>query len=201
MSSYSRMSKIQDEIVQDFCRRLNPNTSSVIVDIKPDDGAKVDQWKANVDAKVKKDGGAALEGWAIWYQDGVLVEGEACVIWKSASGELVDITPREDDYPQIMFVEDPGIWKGGGPVKNKRLALSDSPIARAVFKAGEWRDRLRKQYGSDEAVPEAEREKMDHACQRIMTRDVLNWERCPCGSAKQYIKCCGKPRARPMSNL
>jgi hypothetical protein len=150
---------------------------------------------------VKKEGGEALEGWAIWYQDGVLVEGEACVIWKSPKGELIDITPREDEYPQIMFVEDAGIWKDGGPVANKRLALSDSSIARAVFKGGEWRDRLRKQYGSDDAIPEAERAKMDNACQRIMTRDVLNWERCPCGSGKQYVKCCGKPKARPLSNL
>lgn len=195
------MSKIQDDIVQDFCRRVNPNTASVIIDIKPADGAKVEEWKSNVEAKVKKDGGEALEGWAIWYQDGVLVEGEACVIWKSPKGELVDITPREHDYPQIMFVEDAGIWKDGGPVANKRLALADSPISRMVFKTGEWRDRLRKQYGSEAAIPSEEIKKMEDACQRILTRDVRNWERCPCGSNKQFVKCCGKPKARPLSNL
>ena len=195
------MSKVQDEIVQDFCRRLNPNTASVIVDINPGEGAKVNDWKANVEAKVKADGGEALEGWAIWYQDGVLVEGEACVIWKSPNGELVDITPREDDYPQIMFVEDPGIWEDGGPVGNKRLALSDSLLSRMVFKTGEWRDRLRKQYGSEAAIPEEEFKKMEAASQRILTGDVRNWERCPCGSSKQYVKCCGKPKARPLSNL
>ena len=195
------MSKIQDEIVQAFCHRLNPDFPSVIVDIKPAEGATINGWKANVDAKVKKDGGEALEGWAIWYQDGVLVEGEACVIWKSPKGELLDITPREDDYPQIMFVAEAGIWKDGGPVANKRQALADNSISRAVFKGGEWRDRLRKKYGSDEAIPADEREKMDSACQRIMTRDVRNWERCPCGSNKQYAKCCGKPKGSPLKNF
>ncbi len=195
------MSKIQEEIVKDFCRRLNPNTEAVIIDLIPDEGAELYTWKANVDAKVKKDGGECLEGWAIWYQDGVLVEGEACAVWKSPKGELIDITPREDKYPQVMFLEDAGIWKDGGPVANKRQCLSDTSVARAVFRAGEWRDRLRKQYGSDDAVPEAEQKKMDLACQRIMTRDVANWERCPCGSAKQYTKCCGKPKGHPLKNL
>jgi hypothetical protein len=195
------MSKTQDEIVQEFCKRLNPNFESAIVDIKPEAGAKIGQWKANVDAKVAKDGGECLEGWAIWYQDDIIVEGEACAIWKSAKGELLDITPREEEYPQIMFVEEKGIWKDGGPVANKRQALADHAIARMAFKSGEWRDRLRKQYGSDAAVPEEETNKMDLACQRILTRDVRNWERCPCGSAKPFPKCCGKPKGRPLCNF
>ncbi len=196
-----RMSKVQEEIVQDFCRRLNPNSTSVIVDIKPEEGMKVNDWKANVDAKVKADGGETLEGWAIWYQEGVIVEGEAVAIWKSPSGELVDITPREDENPQIMFLEEAGIWKDGGPVASKRMALSDSLFARVMFKMGEWRDRLRIQYGSDDAIPEEEIKKMEAMSQRILSRDVRNWERCPCGSQKQYVKCCGKPKARPLSNL
>ena len=195
------MSKTQDEIVSEFCKRLNPDFEAVIVDLKPADGAQIGQWKANVDAKVAKDGGTCLEGWAIWYQDDIIVEGEACAIWKSPKGDLLDITPREDAYPQIMFVEEKGIWKDGGPITNKRQALSDNPIARMVFKSGEWRDRLRKQFGSEEAVPEEETKKMDAACQRIMTRDVRNWERCPCGSAKQFTKCCGKPKGRPLCNF
>jgi hypothetical protein len=195
------MSKTQDEIVKEFCHRLNPNFEAVIVDIKPEDGAAIGAWKANVEAKVKKDGGECLEGWAIWYQDDIIVEGEACAIWKSPKGEYLDITPREEEYPQIMFVEEKGIWNDGGPVANKRQALSDNPIARMVFKSGEWRDRLRKQFGSEAAIPEEEINKMDTACQRIMTRDVRNWERCPCGSAKQFTKCCGKPKGRPLSNF
>ncbi len=195
------MSKVQEEIVQDFCRRLNPNSTSVIVDIKPAEGAKIGEWKANVDAKVKADGGETLEGWAIWYQEGVIVEGEACAIWKSPTGELVDITPREGEPPQIMFLEEAGIWKDGGPVGNKRLALSDSLFSRVMFKSGEMHDRLRKQYGSDDAVPEEEIKKVEAMANRILTRDVRNWERCPCGSNKQYTKCCGRPKSRPLSNL
>ena len=148
------MIKTQDEIVQEFCKRLNPDFEAAIVDIKPEAGAKIGQWKANVDAKVAKDGGECLEGWAIWYQDDIIVEGEACAVWKSPTGDLLDITPREEDYPQIMFVEEKGIWASCAVVANKRQAISDNPIARMVFKTGEWRDRLRMQYGSYEAVPE-----------------------------------------------
>lgn len=195
------MSKVQEEIVQDFCRRLNPNSTSVIVDIKPVEGAKVNDWKANVDAKVKADGGVTLEGWAIWYQEGVIVEGEAVAIWKSPTGELVDITPRDDENPQIMFLEEAGIWKDGGPVATKRTALSDSLFSRVMFKSGEMRDRLRIQYGSEDAIPDEEIKKIETMAQRILTRDVRNWERCPCGSNKPFPKCCGKPKARPLSNL
>ena len=196
------MSKTNEEIVQEFCKRLSPEANSAIIDVKIADGAGVKQWRTNVDAKVAKDGGSAVEGWAIWYEDDILVEGEACIVWQSPKGELIEVTPRDHEYPQIMFVAQPGIWAGGGPVNNKRQCMSDNPMARMAFLSGEWKDKLRKQFGAAEGdIPESEIEKVDKACQRILMRDVRNWERCPCGSGKPFPKCCGKPKGRPWSNF
>lgn len=196
------MSKSHEEIVQEFCKRLNPDVEAVILDIKPADGAKPLMAKQNVDAKVAADGGTGIEGWAIWYQEDVLVEGEPHAVWKSPAGELVDVTPREGGYPQVMFLAQDGVWSGDAMPGHKRQAITDSQTARAVFVTGEWRDRLRKQYGTNEDdFPADEVEKMNAAFQRILARDARNWERCPCGSNKQFAKCCGKPKSRPRSNF
>lgn len=58
----------------------------------------------NVWDAVKQYGGKAVYGWIVWYDPGVLIEGEYHAVWERPDGLLVDVTPKPDGEEQIAFV-------------------------------------------------------------------------------------------------
>jgi hypothetical protein len=59
--------------------------------------------------KVKTAGGSPVFGWCIWEWAGVMWTAEFHCVWKSAAGELVDITPKPQGETQIVFAPDENI--------------------------------------------------------------------------------------------
>lgn len=194
------VAKSTEFIVKEFCERLSPGQESLILDIQAGSDAMQGQAKENVEAKIKSDGGTSLEGWTIWYEEDVIVEGEAHMIWVSPSGEKIDITPREG-HEKVMFLPQEGVWSKEPPIANKRQALADTLIVRAVYRMSEWRDKLKAQYGNEEAIPEAEMEKVNRAYNRVASNSIRNWEPCPFHPGKQFGKCCGKVKGKPLTNF
>ena len=79
---------------------------AVYVPVRPAKWAVAEYCTANVVAKVKVAEGQPVAGWCIWYAPGDLIEGEYHCVWKSPTGELIDLTPKPDGERQILFVPD-----------------------------------------------------------------------------------------------
>lgn len=60
----------------------------------------------NVAHRVKHHGGQRVFGWMIWTGP-MFTEGEFHSVWRSPSGDLVDVTPRRDGEEFVLFVPDP----------------------------------------------------------------------------------------------
>jgi hypothetical protein len=81
----------------------------------------------DVEEKVKRDGGKVHYGWAIFKSD-ILCEAERHAVWENEDEELIDITPREFNFEQIMFVSDNDFIYQGQLVDNIRVNLTQNPI-------------------------------------------------------------------------
>jgi hypothetical protein len=95
-----------DEMVLDFCCRISPEQPTYLP-IRPAPAAIVSHCFDNVAAQILKYGGDIAYGWAIWSWPGVYFEAEHHGVWRSRTGELVDITPGGAGAKRILFLLDP----------------------------------------------------------------------------------------------
>jgi hypothetical protein len=66
----------------------------------------------NVPRIVAKEGGSVQHGW-VMRQDSYFAEGAFHAVWRRPDGTLVDVTPRADARPQILFLPDAKkVWEG-----------------------------------------------------------------------------------------
>ena len=89
--------------------------------------AKIHNCFMNVAEKVNRDGGKIIYGRAIFYTD-LVCEAEMHAVWESPNGELIDITPRECAFEEIMFVYDEDFVYENQLVDNIRINSTDNPI-------------------------------------------------------------------------
>jgi len=82
----------------------------------------------NIDEKVRRDGGKVHYGWAI-LQGEFLIEAERHAVWETDSGDLIDITPREEaKFSTTMFVSDNDFIYEGQLVDNIRHNITTNPL-------------------------------------------------------------------------
>ncbi len=62
----------------------------------------------NVSREIDRMGGAVVPGWAIWNLNGAYFEAEHHGVWRSPTGELVDLSPQPNGADHILFLPDPG---------------------------------------------------------------------------------------------
>ena len=60
----------------------------------------------NVNHRVLNEGGERVDGWMIW-ESPAFVDAESHAVWRDADGNLIDLTPRADNEPEILFLPDP----------------------------------------------------------------------------------------------
>lgn len=93
------------------CRRVS-SEEPVYLTIRPRQGARLHCCYQNVSAQVAEFGGSSVEGWLIWEGQGYLHLIHHSV-WRSPSGEVIDVTPQEDGERAILFLPDPKTaWRG-----------------------------------------------------------------------------------------
>ena len=66
-------------------------------------------------------------GWQVWEWPGLYLEAEFHAVWRSPSGQLIDLTPKEMPIHKILFLEDPVRIYGGRRRRNEMQALSPDP--------------------------------------------------------------------------
>ena len=89
-----------------FCRTIAPATP-VYVPVRPAPGAKFIHCFENSETAAAREGGEAVYGWAVWRWPGVWFEAEHHAVWRTAAGELIDVTPQTGDPARILVLADP----------------------------------------------------------------------------------------------
>jgi hypothetical protein len=88
-----------------FCAPIT-GRPPLFVDVVPAPGARAGWCYANVADVIAKEGGDRVHGWTIWNAPGLWNAAEFHVVWKTASGQLVDVTPKPDGERFICFLPD-----------------------------------------------------------------------------------------------
>jgi hypothetical protein len=109
--------------IQELCRSINPQMEPYYVDVRPDGVAVGGECFPNVAAKIARDGGELITGWAIWDWPRVMVEAEFHGNWMSPTGDVIDITPKP--VGRILFLPDRSRKYEGKRIDNVRLAAFD----------------------------------------------------------------------------
>jgi hypothetical protein len=65
---------------------------------------KFDHCVEIVDAVVQQHGGNRVNGWIIWQWPHTLVEAEFHAVWEKRTGELEDVSPKQDGEKRIPFL-------------------------------------------------------------------------------------------------
>lgn len=120
-------SEITDDI-RELCNEISPGTNPVFILYKPEQFAQMYDCFPSVENKIKKDGGSCQYGWQIWKTGVLLIEAEFHAVWKSESGELIDITPKELNSQKILFLADNSRKYEGKQVKNIMKNISGNAL-------------------------------------------------------------------------
>lgn len=188
--------------VSDFCSDVSFQQKPFYVSVEPKPYCKMDCCFENVGRVVKECGGEIVYGWQIWLWEGVLIEAEFHAVWRTEGGEYVDITPKDLDYANILFLPDARMLYDGSRVDNIRKNLSNLKlvdmyieIAKSIFLVKNKNSRpydyeisLR---GQDAEIYEV-LSVWGYYIQQMLKNKQGRKSLCPCGSKKQFKICCEK---------
>ena len=88
-----------------------------------------------VEAYVGAHGGQSVIGWQLWEWPGLYLEAEFHAVWRSPTGQLLDLTPKEIPVHTILFLEDPTRPYGGRRRRNEMFPLSGNPVIAEFIQA------------------------------------------------------------------
>lgn len=93
--------------IRTLCAEIVTGCLPEFVKLRPDHAAEVRECFHNVTRVAERNGGGLVYGWALWEWPRIFIEAEHHAIWRSPSGELVDVTPHEYPADRVLFLEDP----------------------------------------------------------------------------------------------
>ena len=189
--------------IEALCRDVSPGHKPIYVGVVPDPGAKASECFPNVRAKVARDGGEILYGWAIWEWPRVFIEAEHHAVWLS-EGRMLDITPNVPPSTRVLFLSDPDRaydFVNERRLQNRRRSLGELPMASAWVEASNdfWDYMEANSKGRTINVSKARftalRDRMAHLQASIyvaLAESTKRNERCFCGSGRKFKVCCSR---------
>lgn len=163
--------------IKELCQSIS-EYEPVYVEVNADPRSLINEYFPNVDAHIKEYGGQSVLGRCIWQRVNVLIEAEAHAIWKSPSGDMVDVTPHNNGEDSILFLVDPKMTYDGNCIPNIRKALTSSQL-------------VAESKGNTFSLP-ADMVRRMFEIQQILNQRVGRNDPCPCQSGIKYKKCCGR---------
>jgi len=167
--------------------------------VRPDPVAVINECPSNVRRHIQSDGGDAITGWQIWEWVGLMIEAEFHQVWRSADGELRDVTPKVLPFPRILFVPDPRLTYDGRQINNIRRALTSDNRVRefialadrifAITNSGalaEFHGLLPPDVARESMKLEIEKTRLFDA---VMRSEPGRNDLCRCGSGRKYKRC------------
>lgn len=179
-------------------KKINSRHNPIFIPVVTEPYAVVSECFPNVERKIKRDGGNIIYGWQVWSTN-LICEAEFHAVWKSDSGELVDITPKYPPVDTILFVQDDSIVYKGAQIDNIRINNTDNSlvndfidIQKALFKIRNKGSRaFSNEYklSRNEALIYSNLESFSiDLCSYIYSRGGNNTH-CFCGSGETYGNC------------
>lgn len=185
-----------NEVVSNFCHEVVSDSTPCFVVVKEDEWATVNECFPNVIRKVQNDGGEVVYGWQVWLWESVFIEAEYHAIWKSPTGDLIDITPKTCRTDEILFIPDPKRVYEGKDVDNIRKKLCRNNLVDDFIRLAECRFQLFSSGSKGESrqvsVPEDEVKALLELQMMVLTmlRDNKTPNaQCLCGSGSKFKHC------------
>ena len=123
---------------------LGINAEAEFIPVKPRLSSEIDDCFEDVRLHVKKHGGKMVVGWQIWLWDNVMAEAIFHAVWQSHSGQLIDVSYKEEGEEMIMFLRDDTRKYEGKRVPSIRVPVSKHESVLRFVKAS---DELQKYEG------------------------------------------------------
>ena len=178
--------------VRKFCRKISIQ-EPFYIDVTPIPGAEPLDCFETVKRKIMRDGGIIQYGWQIWEWPAIMIEAEFHAIWVSPDNRYVDVTPKQINVTNVLFLPDPVRTYTGQRVDNIRMALADDPLIHEFIKLS---NRISELDNEEEPTNQAESFKLAKRAVEIMQilarRKIGRNDPCPCGSGLKYKNCCGR---------
>ena len=189
--------------LQALVEQIVPGGNPLYVDVRPLQGALVDECFPLVEKHVVEHGGQPIFGWSLWELPSLFVEAEFHCVWQQPSGELLDIAPKKQPTARVLFLADPHSKYEGKQVNNVRQAVkSDSALIAylatfdAEFELMNGGERAH-QHGAIELLDKEAEEYHAIQQQRAYLYFQLQhsfpvigaYHPCPCGSGKKVKWC------------
>lgn len=193
--------KINAEEIEKLLSMIGSPLEPRYVPCRVDSKASVNECFPLVEAKVREKGGKQVIGWQLW-QGPLLLEAEFHAVWKNPNGEVVDITPKQLPFKEILFVEDPNKLYEGKQVNNIRVNLSGNPLVDefiavhdAVFRIenkGERAHQYQLTLTGTEAKAHQQLTAVKPVLEIMAIQGCTRNSNCFCGKGKKYRTCHGK---------
>jgi hypothetical protein len=202
-----------DDSVSEFCSEISAGTQPVYLDLTPTDGCKLADCFNNVLRHCDINGGTTQHGWIIWYSEGFFIEAEFHGVWRTESGDLVDITPKVDGEERILFLPDSELTWNKTFVANRRKGLMDNPLVKITIDQGHALDQLKMKYCDENGRLQMPQHVMAAHRQETMAKTMAAMQggmptftmpttqsqtsknsKCPCGSGRKIKHCKMKGR-------
>jgi len=188
-----------------LCQELVPGGKPEYVEVRPTQGAPIDNCFPVVHERVLAEGGAAVYGWSIWELPTLFVEAEFHAVWRAPKNGLIDFTPKKRPILRILFLVDPSRHYEGHQVNNIRRALRNHPAIAGFLKAAdeefEFMNRGQRAYQLGEIWAEGEEAEEIYQIQQRKAMYYLEmlrlhpnfepYDPCWCGSGKKVKWCHG----------
>lgn len=177
--------------IRELCQSIS-KYEPVFVPVVADPKSLINECFQNVDTYVKEHGGQRVLGRSIWQRANVLIEAEAHAVWKSPTGDMVDITPHTNNETSILFLVDHQMTYSGNCIPNIRKALTSSPLVAEFIGLFNERDRIASESPLNTFSLPTYMVRRMMEIEQVLNQRVGRNDSCPCQSGLKYKKCCGK---------
>ena len=188
-----------------LCAQLAPGEIPLYVDVTPIAGAPINECFPLVAERINELGGSAVLGWSIWEWPTLFVEGEFHAVWKTSTGDLVDITPKAASISRILFLPGPNSQYEGRLVRNTRVPIANHrPVLQFIaaceaeyelLNRGDRADRHGMIRLSDAEAKEMQQilsKKMQAGAEMLRLKPTIDaYDPCWCGSGRKVKWCHG----------
>lgn len=186
--------------IEKLCEEIS-NKKPIFINVCVEDESELNECFANVEKKIKKNGGMRVLGWVIWQRDNILIQAEAHAVWSDREGNYIDVSPHEYDEKKILFLPDNTMVFNHKTIKSRRKQLTDSLLVKEFLSLLEQRDNIVDLYSIDEHKINMSAEVYNEYIRIAMRVNEINHifnkkvgrnDQCSCGSGIKYKYCCGK---------
>ena len=110
-----------------LARQIDATSTPQYVPAEPGEGCLPRESFQNVATMVRRHGGSVQHGWSFRVQPSAYVEGAFHAVWRRLDGALIDVTPRNDELTETLFmVDNRNVWQGED-VEPRRMMLHEQP--------------------------------------------------------------------------